>query len=152
MHQTDTQPFEALDADVDDILLHLGPEVRNERRVWPDTLAELVDVVADHLERREGQSRDQARAGAQDLIVVLAHHFGGRRLYLPCDKPLRLALRDLQIWRDFDGRNIAVLESRWKLSRQQVYNIIAVQRRRHKNRRQEIKNQMVGHPYARHPG
>lgn len=133
MRQTDTQPlFKALGADVDDILLHLGHEVRNDRRVWPHTLAELVDVFTDHLERRAGLARDQARAEAQDLIVVLAHHFGGRRLYLPCDKTLRLALRDLQIWRDFDGRNIAVLESRWQLTRQQIYNIIAVQRRRHK--------------------
>lgn len=148
MRQTETQQslFKALDGDVDDILLHLGSEVRNDRRVWPDTLAELVDVFTDHLERREGHSRDQARAEAQDLIVVLAHHFGGRRLYLPGYKPLRLALRDLQIWRDFDGRNIAVLESQWQLTRQQIYNIIAVQRRRHKNRRQEIKNQMIGHP------
>lgn len=148
MRQTDTQAwFKEFPetADADDILLRLG-QVRNDRRVWPHTLAELVDVFTDHLERRAGQPPDQARAKAQDLIVVLAHHFGGRRLYLPCDKTLRLALRDLQIWRDFDGRNIAVLASRWQLTRQQIYNIIAVQRRRHKNRRQEIKSQIIGHP------
>ena len=147
MRPTDTQQpwFKALDADVDDILRHLGHEVRDDRRVWPETLAELVDVFTEHL-ARQGQSRDQARAEAQDLIVVLAHHFGGRRVYLPGDKTLRLALRDLQIWRDFDGRNIAVLESRWQLTRQQLYNIIAVQRRRHKNCRQGVKSQMIGHP------
>ena len=93
-----------------------------------------MDVFTDHFQRRKGQAEDAARVEAQDLIVVLANYFGGRQVYLPRDEKLRLALRDNQIWHNFDGRDIDVLEKRWRLTRQQIYNIIAHQRALHKKR------------------
>ena len=126
--------FDPLDADVDEVLAHLDDVGRDDPRAWPQTLADLVDVFSAHLQRRKDLAIEEARREAQDLIVVLANYFGGRQIYLPRDEKLRLALRDNQIWRDFDGRNIDVLEKRWRLTRQQIYNIIAHQRALHKKR------------------
>lgn len=128
------QRFDPLDANIDDILSRLDDVDRDDSRAWPQTLADLVDVFTDHLQRRKGHSNEAARVEAQDLIVVLANYFGGRQVYLPRDEKLRLALRDNLIWRDFDGRNIDVLKNHWRLTRQQIYNIIARQRELHKKR------------------
>lgn len=132
--QAQQQLFDPMDADVESILAHLDEVDRDDPRVWPQTLADLVDVLTDHLERRKGTSLERARRDAQELIVVLANYFGGRQVYLPRDEKLRLALRDNQIWYDFDGRNIDVLGHRFRLTRQQVYTIIARQRSLHKKR------------------
>jgi Mor family transcriptional regulator len=131
MKEAQKKLFDPLQADVDDILAHLEDVDRGNPRAWPQTLAELVDVFADHLQRRKGHASEAARKEAQDLTVVLATYFGGRQIYLPRNEKLRLALRDKQIWRAFDGKNIDLLEKRWRLTRQQVYNIIAQQRALH---------------------
>lgn len=137
MSEQQKDDFNPLDANVNDILAHLDDVNQDDPRAWPQTLADLVDVFTDHLHRKpltDAKTEDTARRAAQELIVVLANYFGGRQVYLPRDEKLRLALRDNQIWRDFNGTNIGALEKRWKLTRQQIYNIIAKQRALHKNR------------------
>lgn len=98
-----------------------------EPGVWPRTLAELVDVFADHFSRN-GRSQENAMSEAQAAIVVLAHHFGGRMIYLPRDDKLRLALRDARIWREHDGRNVQDLATRYGLTSAQIYGILREQR------------------------
>lgn len=95
--------------------------------VWPRTLAEMVDVYVDHFLR---QGRDQAAAlsEAQAVVIVFAHHFGGRLVYIPRDDKLRLALRDAQIWREHNGRNVQELAQRYELTAAQIYGILREQR------------------------
>lgn len=94
---------------------------------WPATLAELVDVATAHFTRR-GAAAETARREAQAVIILLAHHFGGRMSYLPRDARLRLALRDNLIWQEFGGANVAALAERYDLTEQQIYNILREQR------------------------
>jgi Mor family transcriptional regulator len=146
--ESQKQRFDPLGANIDDILAHLDNVDHDDSRAWPQTLANLVDVFTDHFQRRKGHSNEAAHMEARDLIVVLANYFGGRQVYLPRDEKLRLALRDNLIWRDFDGRNFDVLEKRWQLTRQQIYNIIAHQRVLHKKRAQQ-RNQAYMSMHAR---
>lgn len=95
--------------------------------VWPRTLAELVDVYVDHF-RRRGHEGPAALAEAQAAIIVLAHHFGGRMVYIPRDDKLRLALRDARIWREHNGRNVQELAERHGLTSSQIYGILREQR------------------------
>lgn len=94
---------------------------------WPRTLAELVDVYVNHF-LRLGRDRTAALAEAQAVIIVLAHHFGGRVVYIPRDDKLRLALRDARIWREHDGRNVRQLADHYELTTAQIYSILREQR------------------------
>lgn len=95
--------------------------------VWPRTLAELVDVYVDHF-LRLGRGQAAALTEAQAVVIVLAHHFGGRMVYLPRDDKLRLALRDARIWREHNGRNVQDLADRYGLTAAQIYGILREQR------------------------
>lgn len=95
--------------------------------VWPRTLAELVDVYVDHF-LRLGRDQAAALSEAQAVVIVMAHHFGGRMVYIPRDDKLRLALRDARIWREHNGRNVQELAERHGLTAAQIYGILREQR------------------------
>lgn len=114
---TAAQVMDAMDADLID----------DER--WPSTLVQLVDVVFDMLEERwqeklSGYEMELAR----DVAIVISHYLGGRSIYLPKDEKLTLALRDIAIYRAFDGSNHLDLATKTGLTTAQIYNIIAKQR------------------------
>lgn len=64
----------------------------SDPRAWTRTLAKLVVVLTDYFARTKTPT-------AQGVVIVLAHHFGGRMMYLPRDEKLRIALRDIEITR-----------------------------------------------------
>ena len=82
--------------EVDYVLDSLDKTLR-EARIWPTVLAEIVDVLADFIENRKNKDPEIAMELAQDVIIVLAHHIGGRSIYLPRDDRLKRALRDAAI-------------------------------------------------------
>ncbi len=96
-------------------------------RVWPRTLSELVEVYVDYF-RRAGLDAAAALIQAKGIIIVLAHHFGGRMVYLPQDEKLTAALRDAGIWRNPEGLNVRELAARHNLSTAQIYGILREQR------------------------
>jgi len=131
MSNNQTELFDPIDADLDDLLAHLDDAVRGDPRAWPNTLADLVDVFTDHLYRRDKHPEAVAREKAQNLITVLASYFGGRQIYLPRDETLRRALRDNLIWQQMKSGNVEELGRRYGLTRQQIYNIAAQQKKLH---------------------
>ncbi|MCP3941540.1 MAG: transcriptional regulator, partial [Desulfobacteraceae bacterium] len=110
------------------VLDGMDQNVRDDGNSWPALLAELVDVLVDHLKDREQLEIEQAIPKAQDIIVVIAHHLGGRSIYLPRDDKLKRGIRDAAIYRAFDGSNHLALSLKTKLTTTQIYNIIARQR------------------------
>ncbi|BCS94598.1 hypothetical protein DSLASN_02300 [Desulfoluna limicola] len=114
--------------DANQVLNALDPAVRDDPRLWPTLLAELVDVLSDHYEARCGMDADKAVESAQDVIVVIAHHMGGRNIYLPRDDRLKRAIRDAMIYRVFDGSNHRELSRKTGLTTAQIYNIISKER------------------------
>jgi Mor family transcriptional regulator len=124
------------DADeMDDLLEHMD-DIDHKHR-WPKQLADMIDVLADHFQRRRNMEDEDAAAEATQVITVIAHYFGGRLTYIPRDEKLRLALRDNLIWLQFNGRNILELANRHQLTEVQVYNIIREQRSLHVARVQQ---------------
>ena len=111
------------------VLDGIDQDLRSDPGAWPSFLAELVDVLADHYESREKVDTTTAVERAQDVIVVIAHHLGGRSIYLPRDDRLKRAIRDSLIYREFDGANHLALAKRTGLTKTQIYNIIDRQRR-----------------------
>lgn len=115
--------------ELDRLLGDLETGVRSEDRIWPRTLSDMVDVLADHMTDRKGLAEDLAMREAQDVIMVIAHYLGGRQIYLPRTDRLRLALRDAVIYRCFDGANHRELAERHGLTPARIYSIIAGQRK-----------------------
>lgn len=115
---------------LDQLLEHMEDAEQSKHR-WPKLLADMVDVMADHFQRRRNLPEEEAAAEATQVITVIAHYFGGRLTYIPKDEKLQLALRDNLIWREFNGRNVPELAGRHKLTEAQIYNVIKEQRTFH---------------------
>jgi len=124
--------------DVNQVLNALDPAVRDDPRVWPTLLAELVDRVADHFEGWAKMKPDGAMEWAQNVIVVIAHYLGGRNIYLPRDDRLKRAIRDAMIYRAFDGGNHLELSRKTGLTTPTIYNIISKERTLRQDRSQMI--------------
>lgn len=118
------------DDNLEQLLTHMGDAEQGKHR-WPKQLADMVDVLADHYQRRRKMSGGDAAAEATQVITVLAHYFGGRLTYIPKDEKLQLALRDNLIWLEYNYRNVPQLAHKHKLTEAQVYNIIREQRALH---------------------
>lgn len=104
----------------------------NVRKRWPSTLQSLSEVLNSELKRAKVDEPHLA----DKLTIALGHYFGGRDIYIPTGNKLKIALRNIDIWREFNGRNIEQLAARHKLTERQVTQIVRGQRLAEVQRRQ----------------
>lgn len=97
---------------------------------WPELLDELVDVCTAVLEERGVRRGNDAEAEAQALVLAIAQYVGGTRIYIPTGERVRIAIRDLTIWRTYDGTNVRLLARQYGLTETRVYQILVDQRAR----------------------
>lgn len=138
MHDIDVGQGELLpDAGIDDTLDLLRYVTHDDlpRHVWPQQLANLVDVLV-ALYRRRGRATDSALEEAREVVFAIAHYIGGKPMYLPKGKSLEAALRHAQIWQAWTGDNGYALAAEYGLTLRQVQNIIAQQMRYRRGLRQ----------------
>jgi Mor family transcriptional regulator len=126
--------FDLKDSKGVDLTRHEARLVEMEH-AWPKTLIELAEVFTAHFAER-GLADEEAKREARSLVLTLAQYFGGRMWYVPRGDTLRNALRDLEIWHRFDGRNAQALAAEFRLSFVHVYRVIAEQRRLHREKTQ----------------
>lgn len=104
------------------------------KKAWPKFLRELIEVLKDEL-FRSGLPKDDVLKLAQKLVARQAHHLGGRMVYIPRDERLKLALRDMEIYDNYNGGNSRNLAEHYKLTQQRICNIVKEQhglfRKRH---------------------
>ena len=116
----------------------LEPEPREDRarEKWPQTLAEMIDVLVD-ASRRAGMQDDAAWEYAERSVLAIASYIGGRSLYLPRGDRVTEAIRDRRIWAEFRGDNTLDLAQRYNLTERHVQRILAEQRDLHVRRMQQ---------------
>ncbi|MRJ41174.1 MULTISPECIES: Mor transcription activator family protein [Idiomarina] len=120
-----------------DELLSKAEDIELGTTAWPQTLAELVSIFKDEMmSGAVALDEDKALSLAKRLVARQAHHMGGRQFYLPRDERLRKAIRDVEIWQRYNGRNVAELQREFDLTAQQVYAILREQRQLERDRRQ----------------
>ncbi|UTV30184.1 Mor transcription activator family protein [Photobacterium atrarenae] len=124
--QTEASEFEALINNVSE----LADE--NVRQRWPSTLQSLSEVLNNELNRANVKDPELA----DKLTIALGHYFGGRDIYIPTGTKLKSALRNIAIWREYNGRNIEQLASHYKLTERQITEILREQRQAEVKRRQ----------------
>lgn len=105
---------------------------------WEAAMVEICDYAADEAEQA-GLAWPQARRIGARIARRLCQEMGGVRYYWPRGDAFERAVRDLQIWEEFDGtvdgaHGISVLSRRHGMSDIHLYRIIARQRALHRQR------------------
>lgn len=107
----------------DDSILEYFDDVQKESG-FPSLLTELNALLRQELTRL-GINPDHSL----ELVVAICNHIGGIQVYVPKGKVLETLIRDIRIWRDFDGRNVTELVHRYKVTYKTVYKAIKRMRR-----------------------
>ena len=117
--------FDDEHADIGALFDHLDhiPDVELQNR-WPSLLVEVIDVMQAEL-LRQNFAADKAKTTASKLVGVMAHYFGGKSFYLPAGDKIKEALRDAQIYQDFNGKNVPELVKKYRLSESTIYAILS---------------------------
>ncbi len=95
-----------------------------EKSAFPALLAELNALLRQQLARIGADP-----AHSLELVVAICNHIGGIQVYVPKGKILEELIRDMRIWRDFDGKNIQELVMRHRVTYKTVYKAIKRMRR-----------------------
>jgi len=98
-------------------------------------LSQMIDKQAAAF-MRMGHDVTTAEHLARVGVLALAELMGGKNWYFPNAATLREELRDIEIYRRFNGRNIEALAHEYRVTLRQMYRIISRQRRAANARRQ----------------
>lgn len=119
--QTDMFSNDALDPALLDHLSHL-PE---EAHAWPTILLELHGVILERLKKRGIDAPELAL----ETVLDIGEYMGGMQVYLPRGDRLRLQIRDMKIWNEFNGRNVKTLARKYDVTEKTIYEVCAKMRK-----------------------
>ncbi|HAK7590382.1 TPA: transcriptional regulator [Salmonella enterica] len=102
-----------------------------EKTAYPALLSQLNALLRKEL-ARIGANPDHSL----ELVVAICRHIGGMQVYVPRGHILENLIRDMRIWRDFNGRNIPELVKRYRVTYKTVYKAIKRMRRLERNKYQ----------------
>lgn len=93
---------------------------------WPEQLVRLTELTEAALRHHMAEHPEQCDPAtlARVVTVAQADYFGGTRMWWPRTVRVRQLLRDLQIYRAFDGRNQGALARKFRLSTSAVTRAI----------------------------
>ncbi|MBE0378485.1 Mor transcription activator family protein [Pseudoalteromonas prydzensis] len=115
-------------------LTQLSPEdAVAVRKRWPSNLQSLALLIEAELTKAK---INDPRILGEAITLAIGHYFGGRDVYIPTDQRLKAALRDIQIWQEFNGYNMEKLAIKFGLTQRRIAEIIQQQRRIEVERRQ----------------
>ncbi|EKN5963899.1 transcriptional regulator [Yersinia enterocolitica] len=118
------------DSQDDSILEHLeGGD--SERGRFPELLKQINELLRFELERLGGNGKHSL-----ELVVAISKQIGGSQVYFPRGQVLEDLVRDMRIWRDFDGHNINELVERYHVTYKTVYKAIRRMRKLESKKRQ----------------
>jgi len=102
---------------------------------WGKLLKELLDKQI-AMFRRLGHDEKSALRLARAVMLTLAEHGGGHQWYLPRADDVRVALRDIEIYRRANRDNIEALAREYRLTPSSIYRIVREQGRLQRSHRQ----------------
>lgn len=129
MSQRQEEQHELFDFEGDESLLTHGAQIDESDPRYAGVLSHLYALFARTL-------ADPHTDMAEALVLELSHHFGGVQFYIPRGRAIKTHMKHIQIWNEFNGRNINELAIKHDLTTKQIYQIVAKQRRREQRARQ----------------
>lgn len=94
----------------------------------PELLLDLATQIEMSLVKDRLLSKEDARHFGIAMAQKMADDWGGLMIYIPKNLKNLLSSRDIQMYREFNGRNHWQLAKKYKLSMAQVYVIISKMR------------------------
>jgi Mor family transcriptional regulator len=91
---------------------------------YPELLRDLVDKAAELLAEKYELPSARARAAGWDIAELIRKEWAGQNLYLAKGKEYELALRDLEMYRKFNGSNHFALAQEFGVTVRHVYRVI----------------------------
>ncbi|MGR3981776.1 Mor transcription activator family protein [Pseudoalteromonas sp. 1181_04] len=101
---------------------------------WPANLLAFHCVIDEAL---KGFNLNEQASVVNAVLLSLSHYMGGRDYYLPQPTRLTIPLRNIAIWKNFDGSNTNALALEHGLSTRRVQEIISNQRELHRMLRKQ---------------
>jgi Mor family transcriptional regulator len=101
---------------------------------WPANLLAFHCVIDEAL---KGFNLNEQASVVNAVLLSLSHYMGGRDYYLPQPTRLTIPLRNIAIWKSFDGSNANALALEHGLSTRRVQEIISNQRELHRMLRKQ---------------
>lgn len=114
--------------------LHRIPGDEREK-LWEGTLSDLLMVMFAEM-KRANMPAAQALTLCERLTLSISTYLGGRNLYLPAGTRIRVAVRDMLIFAEFNGRNFKYLQRKYHLSQPALYGILRREREAYRRRYQ----------------
>lgn len=102
---------------------------------YPEFLAELAGQMAELLIAR-GLPADQAAEIGREAAERVRQTWGGIEVYIPKGRSFTLSQRDIEIWNEWNGRNVVELCRKHDLTEQRLYQILDAMRRQEIGKRQ----------------
>lgn len=129
-HTPETDLFgDDFNGTVDDMISNLADLSEEELKLlWPARLTEFFEIISHQL-KNNGITEPQNTQLSAALVTAVAQHFGGLTFYLPHNKKLKNAIRDIEIYKAFTGNNYAQLAKHHKLSEMTIRTAVANQHR-----------------------
>ena len=102
-----------------------------EQHRWPELLRDINSLLRNELVKR-GVDNNLSLP----LTYAIAKNLGGMQIYIPKGDALETMMRDMQIWSEFNGNNVAQLTIKYNVTFKTVYSVIARMRELERKRRQ----------------
>ncbi|SHN70603.1 Mor transcription activator family protein [Desulfovibrio litoralis] len=102
---------------------------------------ELLQDFQSRLElnlREHGIKKEEATRISLSITQELTHAWGGQNIYFPKGTSFRAQSRDWQIFNEFNGSNHVELAKKYQLAIQHIYRIIALCRKKRKEKTEVI--------------
>lgn len=131
MSNTNQQDFfgEEIEATTQQVLAAIdGLESADMKKIYAQRLVEFYELHVHVLKEVAGITGDENHKLAAALVASIGNYFGGVSFYLPHNDRLERFMRDVQIYKAFDGDNVTELAKRFRVSQQTIYTAIAKQR------------------------
>lgn len=106
------------------------------RSKGPELLHDLAQHVSAALQELIEADKERADHVGQEIANRMAGHWGGQLIYFPIGTAIKLSVRDLAIWNDFNGKNHSDLARKYGVSLQWIYKILKAMRQEDLARRQ----------------
>lgn len=106
---------------------------------WEGSLREMVEIAEAKL-LVEVKPGVEAAELARHVVFAICSVMGGKVVYLPRGDPLKRALRDAKIYRDWKDNDTPIpdLVSKYDLANQTIYDIIRRQRALHRKNEPDL--------------
>lgn len=116
--------------EIDSVLLEHATAPEEQHR-WPELLRDIHSLIGDELKKRGADNNL-----ALPITYAIAKNLGGMQVYIPKGDALDTMIRDMHIWNEFNGTNVAQLALKYKVTFKTVYSVIARMRDAERKRRQ----------------